>query len=78
MPLIGPIINGFSPATSAAMLVNPWDRVGDFGESEAFGRTSLALAAIIAATGYGIVVYAMLVGMVKGFDQTVRKLSGTG
>ena len=78
MPLIGPIINGFSPVTSVAMLVDPWDRVGDFGESEAFGRTSLALAAALAAAGYGTVVYAMLVGMIKSFDQTVRKLSGTG
>ena len=78
MPLIGPIINAFSPPTSVAMLIDPWDRVGDFGESEAFGRTSLALAALIAAGGYGVVVYAMLIGMVRGFDQTVRKLSGTG
>ncbi|MEO1237819.1 MAG: ABC transporter permease subunit, partial [Planctomycetota bacterium] len=76
--LIGPVINGFSPATSAAMLVDPWDRVEGFAEGQTFGRASLAFAAVAAAGGYGAVVYAMVAGMVRGFDQTVRKLSGTG
>ncbi|MBB6428953.1 ABC transporter permease [Algisphaera agarilytica] len=77
--LIGPVVNGFSPATNTAMLINPWDRVDGFaGEGEIFGRVSLALAALFAAAGYSMIVYAMIVGMVKGFDQTVRKLSGTG
>jgi ABC-type transport system involved in multi-copper enzyme maturation permease subunit len=78
MPLIGPIVNGFSPATSAAMLVNPWDRVDGFAESPVFGRFSLVMAGLIAAGTYSLIVYAMIVGMVKGFDQTVRRLSGTG
>lgn len=79
MPLIGPIINGFSPATSAAMLVDPWDRLEDFaGDGEAVGRISLLIAGGIAAAGYFVIVYALILGMVKGFDQTVRKLSGTG
>lgn len=76
--LIGPIVNGFSPATNAAMLVDPWDRVDGFAEGQAFGRVSLGLAALIAAAGYSTIVYALITGMVKGFDQTVRKLSGTG
>ncbi|MEM9419881.1 MAG: hypothetical protein AAGA25_12645 [Planctomycetota bacterium] len=77
--LIGPVVNGFSPATNAAMLINPWDRVDGFvGEGEIFGRVSLALAALVAAAGYSMIVYALIAGMVKGFDQTVRKLSGTG
>ncbi|MEM1108136.1 MAG: hypothetical protein AAGH99_05530 [Planctomycetota bacterium] len=78
-PLVGPVVNGFSPATNAAMLVNPWERVDGFlGEGELFGRVSLGFAAVIAAGGYGVIVYALIAGMVKGFDQTVRKLSGTG
>lgn len=76
--LIGPIVNGFSPATNAAMLVDPWDRIDGFTEGQAFGRVSLAIAAAIAAAGYSVIVYALITGMVKGFDQTVRKLSGTG
>lgn len=76
--LLGPIINGFSPATNAAMLVDPWDRVNGFAEGQFFGRVSLGVAALIAAAGYSTIVYALILGMVKGFDQTVRKLSGTG
>ncbi|MEM9915585.1 MAG: hypothetical protein AAF911_11540 [Planctomycetota bacterium] len=77
--LVGPIVNGFSPATNAAMLVNPWERVDGFaGDGELFGRVSLAVAALIAAAGYSLIVYALITGMVKGFDTTVRKLSGTG
>jgi len=77
--LVGPIVNGFSPATNTAMLVNPWGRVDGFaGDGEWFGRVSLGVAALIAAAGYSVVVYTLITGMVKGFDQTVRKLSGTG
>lgn len=77
--LVGPIVNGFSPATNAAMLVNPWERIDGFaGDGELFGRVSLAVASLIAAAGYSLIVYALITGMVKGFDTTVRKLSGTG
>ncbi|MEM8737763.1 MAG: ABC transporter permease subunit [Planctomycetota bacterium] len=76
--LIGPIVNGFSPATNSAMLVDPWDRVDGFAQGPGFGRATLGIGAVVAAGGYGMVVYAMVTGMVKGFDQTVRKLSGTG
>lgn len=76
--LLGPVVNGFSPATNAAMLIDPWARVEGFaGDGELFGRTSLGIAAVFAAAGYSTVVYALIIGMVKGFDQTVRKLSGT-
>lgn len=76
--LIGPIINGFSPATNTTMLVDPWSRIDGFAEGPAFGRASLAISAILAAAVYGTIVYTLILGMVKGFDQTVRKLSGTG
>ena len=75
--MIGPIVNAFSPATNLFMLVNPWDHVKGFPESDTFGRVSLGIAAVAAAAGYGLVVYALVLGMVKGFDQTVRRLSGT-
>ena len=77
-PLVGPVINGFSPATNAAMLVDPWDRLDGFAEGPAVGRVSLLIAALVAAGGYSAIVYGLIAGMVRGFDQTVRKLSGTG
>ena len=77
-PLIGPVVNAFSPATGAWTLIDPWQRVQGFSQSPRFGRISLGIAAVLAAAGYGTIVYALLVGMVKSFDQTVRKLSGTG
>lgn len=76
--LIGPVINAFSPATGVMMLVSPYAQVAGFAESIALGRLSLWLGAVLAAGGYGMVVYALIATMVKGFDQTVRKLSGTG
>ncbi|MEX0885856.1 MAG: hypothetical protein WD009_05395 [Phycisphaeraceae bacterium] len=78
VPLIGPMLNAFSPATNIVMIVNPWDHVANFAVSPGLGRVSLAVAAAVAAGGYSAVVYAMLLGMVRSFDQTVRRLSGTG
>lgn len=77
IPLVGPVLNAFSPATNVFMLVDPWTNVSGFAEQPIPGRVSIAIASLIAAAGYSIAVYAMVVGMIKGFDQTVRKLSGT-
>ena len=41
------------------------------------GRIGLAFAAILAAAGYATIVWAFITTMVKGFDHTVRRLSGT-
>ncbi|MEM9881877.1 MAG: ABC transporter permease subunit [Planctomycetota bacterium] len=76
--VVGPVINGLSPATCAALLVDPWDRLEGFALAPATGRVSLGVAALVAAGVYGVIVWTLLTGMVKGFDQTVRKLSGTG
>lgn len=77
IPLIGPVLNAFSPATNLIMLVDPHTWVSDFGEEPIIGRGSLGFAALIAATGYATIVWAFITTMVKGFDHTVRKLSGT-
>ncbi|MEM9346830.1 MAG: ABC transporter permease subunit [Planctomycetota bacterium] len=79
IPLIGPALNAFSPATNLIMLVDPHEWVANFGTGKdtVIGRGSLFFAAIIAAAGYTTVVWAVITSMVKGFDQTVRKLSGT-
>ncbi|MEM7625738.1 MAG: ABC transporter permease subunit [Planctomycetota bacterium] len=77
--LLGPVVNGFSPSTNLSTLIDPWSRVEGFaGEGELFGRASLGIAAIFAAACYSTVVYTLISMMVKNFDQTVRKLSGTG
>jgi ABC-type transport system involved in multi-copper enzyme maturation permease subunit len=78
IPVIGPIINAFSPATSVLMIINPWTFVAGFPDQPIFGRILLAISALAAAGGYILVVYALLLGMVKSFDHTVRRLSGAG
>ncbi|MEX0655696.1 MAG: hypothetical protein WD534_11420 [Phycisphaeraceae bacterium] len=75
---VGPVLNAFSPATNVGMIVNPYERIAGFSDHDLAGRVGLVIAAIIAAAGYSAIVYAMLLGMVRGFDHTVRKLSGTG
>ncbi len=77
-PMVGPGINAFSPATNAAVLVNPWAAIAGFGGASAFGRVTLGVAAAVAAGVYWSVVYGLIVGTTKNFDQTVRKLSGAG
>jgi len=78
IPFIGPLINAFSPATNIVMILNPWEHVKDFLANPAMSRPVLLFAALIGAGGYSLVVYAVLIGIVKNFDQTVRKLTGTG
>jgi hypothetical protein len=79
IPLLGPVFNALSPTTNLIMIVNPWETVGEdyFARNEPGGRLNLFIAAGIAAIAYGGIVYAVEVGMVSGFDKTVRKLSGT-
>jgi ABC-type transport system involved in multi-copper enzyme maturation permease subunit len=78
VPWLGPAFNAFSPATNLLMLINPYERVAGYLESPTAGRISLAVASMIACAGYGMIVYTMLTAMVRTFDQTIRKLSGTG
>jgi ABC-type transport system involved in multi-copper enzyme maturation permease subunit len=79
IPLIGPVLNAFSPATNVIMLVDPHGYVAEFGvgKDTIVGRISLFFAACIAAAGYATIVWAFITTMVKGFDHTVRRLSGT-
>jgi hypothetical protein len=61
------------------MLVDPHNSVAEFGigKDTIIGRIGLAFAAILAAAGYATIVWAFITTMVKGFDHTVRRLSGT-
>ena len=78
VPLLGPIINAFSPATNLVMILNPWEHIKDFLANPGTGRPTLLFSAVLAAVGYGLIVHAMLLGIVRSFDQNVRKLSGAG
>lgn len=78
IPLIGPVINSFSPTTGMIMVINPWETISTFAEAEAVSRSTLVMAALVAVAGYSLVIFAILSGMVKSFDFTVRKLSGAG
>ena len=78
VPFVGPVLNSLSPATNLLMIVNPWENVANFIEQPGPGRISLVIASLISAGAYAGFVWVMLSSMVKGFDHTVRRLSGTG
>lgn len=77
IPLIGPILNAFSPATNIVMIVAPYAWVDQYAEATLFARINLGLAGLAVAGGWTLVVWGMISTMVRGFDHTVRKLSGT-
>jgi len=76
IPLIGPILNGFSPATNIFMLVDPHNWVSQFSDP-ILGRASVIISGLVCAGGYATIVWAFISAMVRGFDHTVRRLSGT-
>ncbi|MEM9753222.1 MAG: ABC transporter permease subunit [Planctomycetota bacterium] len=76
--LIGPMANAFSPATSVAVLVDPYGIVSGFAAAPSQGRAALWIGAGAAAVVYGSVVYGLIGVMIEKFDVTVRKLSGGG
>ncbi len=78
LPVVGPIINALSPVTNIVAIVNPWSSISGFSEEPQVGRISLLVGALIAAGVYSLVVYATLLNIVRGFDHTVRRLTGTG
>jgi len=75
---VGPVLNSFSPVTNMVTLVNPWQHLEGFAEDASVGRVALGIGAVIAAGGYALIVFGLLTAMVRGFDMTVRRLSGTG
>jgi len=77
IPFFGPIINSFSPATNVIMIVDPYSTVSQFAENPAIGRVGMFIGAVAVCGGYFTIVWAMISAMVRGFDHTVRKLSGT-
>ncbi len=78
IPLLGTVINALSPVTSLVAIVQPWETVEGFQDSPELGRVALLVSSLVAAGVYGLVVWGLLQAMVRNFDQTVRRLSGTG
>lgn len=78
IPVIGPIINSFSPVTHLLIIINPYERVVGMLDNPIPGRWNLLLGATLAAVGYSVMVYVLLLNIVRNFDQTVRQLSGNG
>lgn len=74
--VFGTVVNAFSPVTSVVVLVDPWRTVAQFDEALGMGRGLLAFSAVLAGGVYVGVVYAAINSMVRGFDQTVRRISG--
>ncbi|MCK4872968.1 MAG: ABC transporter permease subunit [Phycisphaerales bacterium] len=79
IPIIGTILATISPATMMYAVVDPTVALFETVESGGLGaaRVNLVIGAAISAAGYGLVVYAMRANMVRTFDMTVRKLTGT-
>jgi hypothetical protein len=79
IPWLGAVLNAFSPTTNLLMLTNPWEgSITGFADNPLTNRVTLAIASLMAAGGYSLVVYWMIQGMVRTFDHTVRRLSGAG
>ena len=75
--VVGPMINAFSPTTNVVMLLDPWQTIDGFADAPGNGRLGMTVAAFVAGAGYSFIVYVLIQGMVRGFDHTVRRLSGT-
>lgn len=77
IPIVGPLVNAFSPATNLLMVIDPATYVEGFNEEPKFHRAWLFISALCAGGGYSLIVWYLIGTMVSGFDQTVRRLSGT-
>jgi ABC-type transport system involved in multi-copper enzyme maturation permease subunit len=78
IPIVGPVLNSFSPITNFTMLLNPYTTVEDYAGNEMASRAGFLIGALLSGAAYTFFVYVGLAAIVKNFDHTVRRLSGTG
>ncbi len=78
IPWVGPVIGAFSPIAVILAAVDPWQHVAGFADQPAQGRLALAGCTLAAAATYALIVKITQATLVRGFDQTVRQLSGDG
>ena len=78
LSVIGAVLTTFSPVNLVWALVFPADTIGaSVAKGLGPGRLGMVVGALLAAVGYGILVY-MLHNMIKrSFMMTVRKLAGS-
>lgn len=80
VPIVGPALSFATPATALQTVIYPEDIAYSTLDSTAgLGglRMSIIIGAIVVAGVYSIIVYALLTSMVRTFDMTVRRLSGS-
>lgn len=77
--LLGPALAGLSPASVILASVEPVGAMATtvLESSLMSARVGLAIGSVLAAAVYLSIVYAIRVSMVRTFDMTVRRLSGT-
>lgn len=77
--LVGPVLAGLSPASIIRAAVEPAGSMAAtvLESSLMSARVGLAIGAALAGGIYLAIVYGIRVSMVRTFDMTVRKLSGT-
>lgn len=78
LPALGPVIAGFSPASTLFALVDPENALRATVDRSGLtaARTGLLVGALIGTAVFGAIVYALLTSMVRTFDMTVRRLAG--
>jgi ABC-type transport system involved in multi-copper enzyme maturation permease subunit len=77
VPMLGAVVNTFSPINLLGSLVNPARMIEASIASDKFAaRVALVIGAIVAGLVYAMIVYGMHTNMKKTFMQTVRRLAG--
>lgn len=79
IPIVGTILAMLSPATMMYASVFPADSLMGTIESGgiAAARLNVVIGGAITAVAYTVIIYGMHTNMVRTFDMTVRKLTGT-
>jgi len=72
----GAVTNALGPVNLVLAIVNPASAIEGSIANRAATAVSLCIGAVIAAAGYGMIVYGMHSNMKRTFMMTVRKLAG--
>ena len=79
--IVGPALTCLNPATAVFALIRPEVGAAETLRSAAGGRgvlrASMLVGSIASASVYFIIIYSLRASMIRTFDQTVRRLSGT-
>jgi ABC-type transport system involved in multi-copper enzyme maturation permease subunit len=76
----GVFLAPFTPFTSIKFLIHPaplFGTAGEFARGAVAARIAAMIGGVIAATLYTVIVWRVYTGIVRNFDMTLRKQSGT-